>query len=129
MIVGLGIDLVAMPRIERLLDRWGDSVVDRLLTAREKELMPGGEMAKLRRVEYVAGRVAAKEAVSKALGVPRGIHWRCAEVLPARPDPPKMELYEVARERAQALGVTRILLTLTHDGGMAAAVVILEKAT
>ncbi len=122
MIVGLGLDVVALARIERMLARWGDRIVARVLTQAERAALPPGRAA-----EYVAGRIAAKEAASKALGVPDGIYWHCAEVLPARPAPPRLVLHGVARDRADALGVTRVHLTLTHDAGIAVAVVVLES--
>ena len=126
MIAGLGIDLVALERVRRMLERWGDRVEARLLTRGEREAL-----AKLgeghRRVEYVAGRIAAKEAASKALGVPEAIGWHDAEVLPARPLPPQLRFHGVAKARAELLGVVRAHLALTHDAGAAAAVVVLER--
>jgi holo-[acyl-carrier protein] synthase len=122
-IVGLGIDLVAIARIERMLARYGDRVLGRVMTDAERALVPEGG----RRVEYVAGRIAAKEATSKALGVPDGIAWHDAEVLPARPGPPTLRLHGVALHRAAQLGVSRTFVTLTHDSGVAAAVVLLES--
>lgn len=123
MIVGLGIDVVGIPRVERMLERWGDRILERVMTAGERALVPAGA----RRAEYVAGRLAAKEATSKALGVPAEINWHDAEVLPARPDPPRVVLHGVAAARAKQLGVARTLLALTHDAGVAVAVVVLER--
>lgn len=125
MIVGLGIDVVALARAEKMLERWGDRIAEKVLTERERAAMPTG--ATPRRVEYFAGRIAAKEAASKALGVPDGIHWHEAEVHPARPAPPRLEFHGVAAARAHELGVARAWLTVTHDAGVAAAVVILER--
>lgn len=121
MIVGLGLDVVEIARIQRMLTRWGDRIAARVLTPAEHAALPTGRAA-----EYVAGRIAAKEAASKALGVPPGIHWQCAEVQPARPAPPRLVLHGVALARADDLGVTRTHLTLTHDAGIAVAVVVLE---
>jgi holo-[acyl-carrier protein] synthase len=123
MIVGLGIDLVALARVERMLARWGDRIVRRIMTDAERAAIPDGA----RRVEYVAGRIAAKEAASKSLGVPDGIAWHDAEVLVARPGPPRLAFHGVAAARANALGVGNALLSLTHDAGVAAAVVVLER--
>ncbi|MBL8602875.1 MAG: holo-ACP synthase [Myxococcales bacterium] len=123
MIVGLGVDLVAMARIEAMLSRWGDRIARRVLHPDELAAWPS---ATARRVEYLAGRIAAKEAASKALGVPPGIGWHDAVVRVARPDPPSVSLSGVAQARAEARGVTRVHLTLSHDGGMAVAVVVLE---
>jgi len=122
-IVGLGLDVMSLDRAARMLARWGDRIAARVLTESERAAMPE---ALARRVEYLAGRIAAKEATSKALGVPEGIHWRCVEVHRARPHPPQITLSGVALERATALGVSRTLLSITHDAGVAAAVVVLE---
>lgn len=123
MIVGLGLDVMSLERAARLWARWGERIAARVLTASERATLPE---ATARRVEYLAGRIAAKEAASKALGVPPGIHWRCVEVGVARPGPPTLRFYEVAGARADALRVRRALLTLSHDAGVAAAVVVLE---
>lgn len=125
MIVGLGMDVVALARAEKMLERWGDRIAARVLTESERAAMPEGPAH--RRAEYFAGRIAAKEATSKALGVPDGIHWHEAEVVPARPAPPTLRFHGVAEARAKELGVARAWLTLTHDAGVAAAVVILER--
>ncbi len=124
MIVGLGLDVMSLDRAARMLARWGDRVAARVMTEAERSAMPE---APARRVEYLAGRIAAKEATSKALGVPPGIHWRCVEVASVRPGPPRIVLHGVALARAQALGVGRALLSITHDAGVAAAVVVLES--
>jgi holo-[acyl-carrier protein] synthase len=123
-IVGLGIDLVALPRVERMWARWGERIAARVLGEDERRAMP---TAGPRVVEWLAGRIAAKEAASKALGVPAGIHWHHAEVLAARPGPPTLRWHGVARARAEALGVTGAFLSITHDAGCAAAVVVLER--
>lgn len=123
MIVGLGLDVVGIARVERMLARWGDRIVARVLTEAERAALPQG----VRAVEYVAGRLAAKEAASKALGVPDGISWHDAEVVPARPGPPALRFHGVALERAGHLGVSRALLTLSHDAGVAIAAVVLER--
>ena len=122
MIVGLGLDLVALPRVEKMLSRWEDRILKRVMTDAERDAMPAGP----RRTEYVAGRLAAKEAASKALGVPDGIAWHDAEIVPARPGPPQLRFHGIAQQRASELKVARAFLTLTHDAGVAAAVVILE---
>jgi holo-[acyl-carrier protein] synthase len=119
----MGIDLVSVARVERMLARWDERILTRVMTEAERALLPQGP----RRAEYVAGRIAAKEATSKALGVPDGIRWHDAEVLPARPRPPALQLHGVALARAAHLGVSRTLLALSHDAGVAAAVVVLES--
>jgi holo-[acyl-carrier protein] synthase len=77
------------------------------------------------RAARYAARFAAKEAASKALGAPSGIGWHDVEVRRGS-GPPTLELRGVANETAERLGVRRVLVTLTHDAGVAAATVILE---
>lgn len=124
MIVGLGLDVVSVSRVAAMLARRGDGVARRVLTDAELASIPRPRIA-----EWLSGRIAAKEAASKALGAPAGIYWRCVEVLPARPGPPALRFHAVARARAERLGVTRAHLTITHDGDVAAAVVVLERVT
>ena len=70
MIVGLGIDLVELDRIRHSLDRFGQRFVDKVLHDTEKSALPGApDLAGPQVVAHIAGRFAAKEAASKALGI------------------------------------------------------------
>jgi holo-[acyl-carrier protein] synthase len=73
-----------------------------------------------------AARFAAKEAAVKALGAPTGISWQDLEVVRPEGRPPTLTLSDRAAAAAASMGVTRTHLTITHDGGVAAAVVVLE---
>ncbi len=120
---GLGVDVVSLARVAKMLERWGARVTQRVLTDDERGQLPS---APTRAVEYLAGRIAAKEAASKALGVPAGIHWKCVAVERSPGCPPTLRFDGVARGRADALGVLRAWLSITHDAGVAVAVVVLE---
>jgi holo-[acyl-carrier protein] synthase len=122
MIVGLGMDVVEVARIARQLDApSADRFLARCFTERER-----GYCDRHRdRANRYAARFAAKEAASKALGVPQGIRFTDVEVVKEE-GAPALALAGVAAEAARARGVSRIHLTLTHDGGIAAAAVILE---
>jgi holo-[acyl-carrier protein] synthase len=74
----------------------------------------------------LAGRFAAKEALSKALGGPRDVWWHDVEVRRGSLGAPGLELSGAARQHADRLGVTRTWLSITHDAGVAVAVVVLE---
>jgi holo-[acyl-carrier protein] synthase len=119
---GIGIDLIARGRIARAVSRFGDRFLARLLTEREL----AGARGDL--VSYVAGRFAAKEAASKALGTGfRGtMRWRDVEVLTEPSGAPRLQLHGEASRRAQSLGVTFAHVSLTHDREYAAAVAVLE---
>ncbi len=125
MIVGLGTDLIEIIRIQASLDRFGRQFLERVFTA--------GEIAYCQRkrhnaAESFAARFAAKEAAAKALGtgISRGVAWREIEVRRAPGEPPALFLTGRAAERAEALGVSRSSLSLTHSRDMAMAVVVLE---
>lgn len=122
MIVGLGIDLASIARVERLLTRWGGRIEARVLTESEQSELPQGP----RRAEWLAGRIAAKEAGMKALGVPSGVSWKHLEIVSARPGPPELRFHGVALDRANFLSVHRAFVSITHDAGVAAAVVVLD---
>ena len=115
MILGLGVDLVDIGRFEASVLRT-PGLLPRLFTDGERRLP----------VRSLAARFAAKEALAKALGAPRGLHWLDAVVVREASGAPRLEVTGTVAARADALGVTRLHLTLTHDGGMACAVVVAE---
>jgi holo-[acyl-carrier protein] synthase len=125
-IVGLGVDLVEIERVRRLIDSRGDRAMARLFTEGERAYA-GYRVDPAR---HFAARIAAKEAAFKALAgndLARGIGWREIEVF-ARPDGgPLLRLHGRAERRAAELGVTRILVSISHTDAMAVAVVVLER--
>ncbi len=116
MIVGVGIDLCEVGRLEAALER-NPRLRDRLFTAREGE----------RAGASLAARFAAKEALSKALGAPPGLSWRDAEVVCDEDGRPSFEVSGTVARAVRRAGVTDIHLSLTHDAGLAAAYVVLER--
>ncbi|MCC6877591.1 MAG: holo-ACP synthase [Sandaracinaceae bacterium] len=122
MIVGLGLDVCDIDRMRRNLERHGAAFMDKVLTPEERAYC---ERRRDPAVPF-AGRFAAKEAAIKALGAPDGLRFSDMVILPADNAPPKLLLRRVGAQAARALGATRSLLTITHDGGVAAAVVLLE---
>ncbi|HEX9307048.1 MAG TPA: holo-ACP synthase [Anaeromyxobacter sp.] len=124
MIVGLGIDVVEIARIRRILDgppALAERFLARCFTAAEQSYCD----AVVDRATRYAARFAAKEAASKALGAPPGIGWHDVEVLRGE-GAPSVALRGAAAGAQARLGATRALLSLTHDAGIAAAVVVLE---
>jgi holo-[acyl-carrier protein] synthase len=112
------VDAAEIPRIRRALDRWGQRFLDRVYTPGEQAYCRG-------RVERLAGRFAAKEAVSKALGTGiRRLRWRDIEILPNRRGRPTVYLHGKAAARAQEMGVTWLSVSITHTGELAIAFVI-----
>jgi len=117
----VGIDLIEIERIVHVLGRFPDRFRQRVLTDREQHYCG-------KRVERIAGRWAAKEAVSKVLGLGvRGVGWREIEVLPDWAGKPHVYLHDRAALRAKALGLTGIAVSITHERSMAAAVALGER--
>ena len=123
--IGVGVDLVEVSRTRKMLDEKGGHVYDRLLTAAEAEYC----RSRPDPAEHVAVRLAAKEAVYKALqgsDAARGIGWRDIEVTRAHDGRPDVALAGLAAARARELGVTRVLLSLSHTHEAAVAVAVLS---
>ena len=114
-------DLIEIERIVHVLGRFPQRFRQRVLTDREN-LYCGDK------VERIAGRWAAKEAVSKVLGLGvRGVGWREIEVLPDRAGKPHVYLHDRAALRAANLELTGIAVSITHERSMAAAVALGER--
>jgi holo-[acyl-carrier protein] synthase len=122
-ILGVGLDVVQVARLERALERT-PRLAERLFTAGERDSANRGVP---RRTESLAARFAAKEAVAKALGAPGGLRWRDAEVVTDPSGRPRLVLHGGVAEQAAAQGITAWHLSLSHDGGVATAVVIAES--
>ena len=117
----LGIDLIDIDRIAQALDRHPQRFRRRILTDREDRYC--GE-----RVERIAGRWAAKEAVSKVLGLGvRGVGWREIEVLPNYAGQPQVLLHGRAAARAARLGIGEVTVSISHERRMAVAVAIADR--
>jgi holo-[acyl-carrier protein] synthase len=123
-IVGLGLDIAEIDRIEAAIARHGAPFIERLFTPAEAAYCQRYKSP----YERYAGRFAAKEATMKALGTgwARGVRWRDIEVVREASGKPTLQLQGAAREIADGLGVKRISLTITHSGNLAVAQVIFE---
>lgn len=126
MIVGIGIDLVEVARMQALLDRKGERALSRLFTQGERAYAAAHPDP----ARQLAARVAAKEAAYKALSgndTARAIGWRELEVMSRRGQGPILILHGRALRRSNELGLLRVHLSLTHTEHAAAAVVIAER--
>lgn len=115
MIVGVGIDVVDIARFEQSLTR-SPGLAVRLFTEGERGLPP----------RSLAARFAAKEALAKALGAPRGLLWTDAEIVVSPVGRPHLRVAGTVAAAAAQLGVSSWHLSLSHDAGIASAVVIAE---
>ena len=124
MILGIGFDLVDIARLERVLARHGERAHERLFTAGESRYCDSAS----RPGESYAARFAAKEAFFKAVrtGWGQGVAWTEVEVVSTVEGAPELRLHGGARDRAEALGVRRMHLSLTHSGDTAGAFLVLE---
>ena len=112
----LGIDIIKVERIRSALDRFGARFSRRVLTEDEQRYVRG-------RPETMAGRWAAKEAVSKVLGLGvRGIGWREIEIERLPTGQPAVRLHGRAAARAQQLGMDRVAVSISHESEYAVAI-------
>src|SRR5207249_7401403 len=109
-ILGLGVDICEITRMERALERH-PSMRERVFTPEERAYCD----SKARPAESYAGRFAAREAVIKALGGYRGKRWQDISVTRAPSGAPEVLLAGNAKDRADALGISRVLITFTHE--------------
>jgi len=114
-IIGVGIDVVDVARFIATLER-APRLLEKLFTAEERELAPAS----------LAARFAAKEACAKALGAPAGLRWQDASVSRGVAGEPSLLITGTVLDRARVLGVDRFHLSMSHDAGIASAVVIAE---
>jgi len=124
LIIGIGTDLVMISRIQRLHELHGDRFALRIFTEGERQ-----ECLRRKRIgEALALRWAAKEAVMKALGTGyrEGVVFHDIEVFHHPSGKPDLRFTGPTAERARQMGVTGAFVTLTHDGDLAMAVVVLE---
>jgi holo-[acyl-carrier protein] synthase len=124
-IVGHGIDVVEVARIERLLAEHGGRFREKCFTAREQ----ASAQATRRVAEHLAGRFAAKEAVLKALGTGwrHGIAWTDIEVLADDAGRPTVRLSGQAARFAEAAGIRAWSISISHSAGLATASAIAEN--
>lgn len=125
MIIGLGIDLCRIERVQDFLARYGERFTRRIFTPLEIERYA----RYVNNAEQYAGCIAVKEAASKALGTGwrRGVHWKNFEVVHEPSGKPTLKIHGRAAELASQMGVRNVNVSITHDAGVAAAVVIFES--
>ncbi len=123
MIIGTGIDIVRVERIEKAIEKWGGAFERRVFTEAELEYC----MKQKRPAEHLAARFGAKEAVMKAFGtgLSGGVSWKDAQVVRGSGGRPEVVLSGRLKELAGEMGVSAAHVSFSHDGGFAMAQVIL----
>lgn len=122
MIVGMGVDVCSIERMRKALERHGDRFFARICSDEERRDLEGREQA-----TALAGRFAVKEAFAKSLDGARGVGWHEVQVKRAPSGKPSLELTGNALTMAHAFGADTWHVTITHDAGVAVAIVILEQ--
>ena len=116
-----GVDIIEIPRIKQVLDRYGQRFLDRVFTPDEIAYCRG-------RAPNLAGRFAAKEAAMKALGTGvRGVSWKDIEVIRADSGAPSLRLHGRAEKRAEWLQVGEMSLSISHSREYAVAFVVAQR--
>ncbi len=123
MIIGIGIDVCSIERMRRALERHGDRFFARICSERERADLKGRDMA-----TALAGRFAVKEAFAKALDGAPGVGWHEVEVRRAENGRPRLELSGQGLALVTKFGADKWHVTISHDAGIAAAVVVLERS-
>ena len=113
MIQGVGIDVVDIERFAESLKRT-PGLLERIFTPQERELP----------IASLAARFAAKEALAKALGAPMGLKWHDAEVIKSLGGAPSFVLRDSV---AQVVNGAKVHLSMSHDAGIASALVMVER--
>jgi holo-[acyl-carrier protein] synthase len=122
MIVGVGLDVCSIERMRRAIERHGERFFARICSESERADLAGREIA-----TALAGRFAAKEAFAKALDGAPGVAWHDVQVRRTSTGRPRLDLRGSALELAERLGASRWHVSITHDAGIASAVVVLER--
>lgn len=127
-VVGHGVDLTVVARIERMLEDHGERFCERVFTAVERAYADAGGR---RRAERYAARFAAKEAAFKAIGTGwrSGIAWTDVEIVHGADGAPTLRVHGRFAEEARERGVTRWMVSLTHTDDLAMASVLAGRET
>jgi len=125
MILGVGTDIVAMERIEKLVTEYGERFTAKVYTDRE---LANAEGKGPRRLQHLAGLFAAKEAVLKALGTgqSQGARLRDVELTPQDSGAPQVTLHGATQKRFERGGGSAVHVSISHDAGLAVALAIID---
>jgi len=125
MIVGLGVDVMEVARIQQVIERHGNNFINHVFTAAEQSDAPETLVGA---VAFYAGRWSAKEAVSKALatGIGRECLWTDIEIRREDCGRPRVVLYGAGLASSRRLGVSRWILSISHERHLACASAVAE---
>ncbi|MBI5043067.1 MAG: holo-ACP synthase [Nitrospirae bacterium] len=123
MIFGIGIDLVKIKRIEKAVTRWHEHFVDRVFTKKEQEY----SYRQSNPYQHFAARLAAKEAILKAIGTgwSGGIKWTDVEIINSEKGKPEVIAHGKVKDMIDLYGIKEIMISLSHDTEYAIAQAVL----
>lgn len=123
-VIGIGIDMVEVSRIEELIEHWGPRFLDKIFTPEEQQTCMHRRFPHI----HFSGRFAIKEAMLKALGtgLRSGLRWKDISTINNRLGKPTVQLFGRVRERADQMGVSTIFSSISHEQDYAIAQVLLE---
>ena len=123
MIIGISVDVVELKRIEKIWNQYGIKFANKILSEQEQKLLP-----QTNPVTFLAGRFAAKEALSKALGTgfSAQVNFKNFSVCNLPSGQPVAELSGAALQTMQKNGAKQVFISISHDKGCAVAMAILE---
>jgi holo-[acyl-carrier protein] synthase len=123
-VIGIGTDIVECLRIAQMIERHGEMFISRVYTDYEIQYCQARKSA----TQHFAGRWAAKEAISKVLGLGvRGVGWREIEILPNFAGAPQVTLHGRAARRAEAMDLDEVTVSISHERHMAVAVAVAHR--
>ena len=122
MTIAIGTDIVEIARIAKVLERQAERFVERILCPSEQEQYA----SRGRPVTFVATRFAAKEALVKAVGDPRGLRWHEVEIVKDALGKPSIVTSGTTADFIKGAGIQSLHLSISHDGGKAIAMVVAE---
>lgn len=124
MIIGIGTDIVSIPRIEKAVERFGERFINKVFTDKEAIVC----RMKKDQASHLAARFAAKEAVLKALGtgISNGIGFKDVEVARVQGKRPEIILHGIGKKVAESLGVKDIHISISHEADIALAFAVIE---
>jgi holo-[acyl-carrier protein] synthase len=125
-IYGIGIDIINIDRIQKALDRWGQRMLNRIYSSKEREEC----LSKKNVLQSLAGKFAAKEAFLKALGtgIAQGMSWKQIEVLDDKSGQPQLIVAQDLKYLMSTLGIKDCFISISHEKKYAVAQAILVKA-
>jgi len=125
MIIGIGTDIINIARMKKSINKYGLQFLNHIFTTKEQQQAPKTKQ----NITYYAGRWAAKEAITKALGtgIGKNCAWKDIQINKTDTGKPTVTLFNAAKQTAKKLNITNIQITISHEKNNAIAFAIAEQ--